>query len=247
VICEWHLQLALSDLWAVDADLARGLQMLLDFSMEEGVLSEVFGVTFTASANPLVDSHAAHATLENEDETDINNELAVDTDKMTLGEITFLQSCRWNTYKVRLIAGSPSFNSGGGKKRSRSPEENHYDRDNCDSVADATAMQQEHPTKSSPRSVQYIELKNDGASISVDRGNRQEFVQLFVRHALYYSKKREADSFIAGLREFLRGPVVQMCTHSEVISFVFCLILDCCFQGVLYLPDRRNAVGISKG
>jgi hypothetical protein len=97
VICEWHLQLALSDLWAVDADLARGLQMLLDFSMEEGVLSEVFGVTFTASANPLVDSHAAHATLENEDETDINNELAVDTDKMTLGEITFLQSCRWNS------------------------------------------------------------------------------------------------------------------------------------------------------
>jgi len=42
------------DLWGADSALASGLQALLDFEEGTGCIEEVFGVTFTASANPLL-------------------------------------------------------------------------------------------------------------------------------------------------------------------------------------------------
>lgn len=55
------VQLTLADLWAVDEGLARGLQSLLDYDESAdgavGTIFDVFGATFTASLNPLVDSY----------------------------------------------------------------------------------------------------------------------------------------------------------------------------------------------
>lgn len=51
------LQLTLTDLCAVDAELGAGLQALLSFEEGTGSIEDVFGVTFTASANPLVDNY----------------------------------------------------------------------------------------------------------------------------------------------------------------------------------------------
>jgi len=48
------MQLTLSDLWAVDPELASGLQHVLQFEDGAGPIEEVFGVTFTASTNPLI-------------------------------------------------------------------------------------------------------------------------------------------------------------------------------------------------
>lgn len=50
------MQLTLPDLYAVDPELAAGLQALLTFQEGTGSIEDVFGVTFTASANPLVSS-----------------------------------------------------------------------------------------------------------------------------------------------------------------------------------------------
>ena len=48
------MQLTLSDLWAVDPELASGLQHVLQFEDGAGPIEDVFGVTFTASTNPLI-------------------------------------------------------------------------------------------------------------------------------------------------------------------------------------------------
>lgn len=48
----------------MDADLARGLQSLLDFDEGAGAIEEVFGVTFTASENPLL-SNELHTNVQN--------------------------------------------------------------------------------------------------------------------------------------------------------------------------------------
>ena len=50
------LQLILTDLWAVDSSLAAGLQALLSFEEGAGSIEDMFGVNFTASANPLLGS-----------------------------------------------------------------------------------------------------------------------------------------------------------------------------------------------
>lgn len=52
--CLSDSQLTLMDLWGADSALASGLQALLDFEEGTGCIEEVFGVTFTASANPLL-------------------------------------------------------------------------------------------------------------------------------------------------------------------------------------------------
>lgn len=44
----------MADLWATDNSLAAGLQALLSFEEGTGLVEEIFGVTFTASANPLL-------------------------------------------------------------------------------------------------------------------------------------------------------------------------------------------------
>ncbi len=50
------MQLTLTDLWAVDSSLAAGLQALLNFEEGAGSIEDMFGVNFTASANPLLGS-----------------------------------------------------------------------------------------------------------------------------------------------------------------------------------------------
>ena len=48
--------MTLADLWAADAELAASLQVLLGFEEGTGSIEEVFGVSATASANPLVNN-----------------------------------------------------------------------------------------------------------------------------------------------------------------------------------------------
>lgn len=88
-------------------------------------------------------------------------------------------------------------------------------QDSFDSVQDSVAVAVTTEPSSRPK-VEYVELKPGGANIVVERGNRAEFVQLFVRYALYLCKKREVDSFLSGLKEFLHGTVLKMCSHTEV-------------------------------
>jgi hypothetical protein len=52
------IQLTLADLCAIDPELGAGLQALLNFEEGTGSIEDVLGVTFTASANPLVDRSA---------------------------------------------------------------------------------------------------------------------------------------------------------------------------------------------
>jgi hypothetical protein len=101
-------------------------------------------------------------------------------------------------------------------KRARSDELAHLgdSADAADGPADKEGRS--HSRTYRRESVEYVDLKSNGSNIVVDRGNRYEFVQLFVRYALYLCKKREVDSFIAGLKEFMHGSVLKMCSHNEV-------------------------------
>jgi HECT-domain (ubiquitin-transferase) len=65
-------------------------------------------------------------------------------------------------------------------------------------------------------STRYVALKAGGEDIYVDRSNRGEFVQLFVNHALYGSAKPLVDAYIAGLTVLMDGPLLKLCTHTEV-------------------------------
>ena len=67
----------------------------------------------------------------------------------------------------------------------------------------------------------YIELVPGGASKLVDRGNRGEFVELFIQHTLYTSVKDMVDGFINGLGFFMKNLVFEMFTHLEVSLFCF--------------------------
>ena len=64
----------------------------------------------------------------------------------------------------------------------------------------------------------YIELVEGGSDILVERGNRSQFVELFLNHTLYLSVKDAADDFIAGLKHILCSPLYDMCTHTEVLN-----------------------------
>ena len=123
--------LELSDLYAVDATLARSMKFILDF--EEGSIEEAIGATFSASSNPLLQH--------------IEVESGGSTDKL-----------------------GPS----------------------------------------------YIDLKPNGEGIFVDRSNRGEFVQLFVRHALYGCCSNLVNSYLEGLQSLFAGDVLGLCSHEEI-------------------------------
>ena len=82
----------------------------------------------------------------------------------------------------------------------------------------------------------YIDLKPGGGSIFVDRSNRSEFVQLFVRHALYGCCGALVDSYLQGLQSLFAGDVLGLCSHEE-IELLICGTRDigkgcgccCCF------------------
>ena len=76
----------------------------------------------------------------------------------------------------------------------------------------------------------YIDLKPGGGSIFVDRSNRSEFVQLFVRHALYGCCGALVDSYLQGLQSLFAGDVLGLCSHEE-IELLICGTRDigkCC-------------------
>lgn len=47
-------QPTLEDLWGVDSHLARSMQTILDFDADNSAFEDTFGVTFTASPNPIL-------------------------------------------------------------------------------------------------------------------------------------------------------------------------------------------------
>ena len=105
--------LTLSDLWDVDAGLARGLQQLLEFPEGMGLIEDIFGVTFTASINPLVARSYSQKTIE------------------------------------------------------------------------------------------YINLIENGSNIMVTRSNRQQFVELFIQYSLYHCCIEAIVDYCSGLQFFL--------------------------------------------
>jgi hypothetical protein len=62
-----------------------------------------------------------------------------------------------------------------------------------------------------------VELKQGGSEIQITRANRQEFVDLFVQHALYRSCQEAVDNFVSGLRVILHNQALSLCTASEVL------------------------------
>jgi E3 ubiquitin-protein ligase HERC4 len=62
----------------------------------------------------------------------------------------------------------------------------------------------------------FVELKPGGSEIQITRANRQEFVELFVQHALYRSCQEAVDNFISGLRVILHNQALSLCTSAEV-------------------------------
>jgi hypothetical protein len=61
-----------------------------------------------------------------------------------------------------------------------------------------------------------IELKPGGTDLFVNKANRFEFVDLFVHHALYRCCNNAVDDFLAGLRQIIDSPVVNMTSVQEV-------------------------------
>lgn len=62
----------------------------------------------------------------------------------------------------------------------------------------------------------YVELKPGGAEIYVERGNRAEFVQKFVRYALYESSSAMVNSYVAGARTLFCGDMIDICSCEEI-------------------------------
>lgn len=68
----------------------------------------------------------------------------------------------------------------------------------------------------------FIDLKENGSEIEVDRSNRKEFVDLYVRHALYTCCKEAIDDYLRGLRMVLgQSSALSLCT-SEEIEYIIC-------------------------
>lgn len=66
------------------------------------------------------------------------------------------------------------------------------------------------------RRPEYIDLKPNGSDIYVDKGSRQEFVDLFVNWTLYGSCKSLVDAYFAGVKILFADPIINLCTHTEI-------------------------------
>jgi ubiquitin-protein ligase E3 A len=130
-------QLCLADLFESDIGLASGLADLLRYTGDAGPIGEVYGLTFTASKNPLLDN-----SLDGE---------------------------------------------------------------------------------SGVTQYEYVDLVDGGSDLYVEIGNRQKFVDLFVRHALYDCCKDQIDDFIRGLRVTdvtSRQSYKLLSTSTEIESYI---------------------------
>lgn len=117
----------MADLWQVDNDLARGLRNLLEFPEGEGSIEEVFGITYTASKNPLIDN---------------------------------------------VVAAS--------------------------------------------KEIHYIDLLGNGQNLFVNRSNRQNFVDLFVKYALQKCCSEAIGRYFQGIQVLFPSRFVNMCGHEEL-------------------------------
>jgi hypothetical protein len=79
-------------------------------------------------------------------------------------------------------------------------------------------------SETTPNSAHYtfVNLKPNGEDIDVDRSNRKEFVELYVRHTLYTCCREAIDAYLRGLRMVLKSATsLTLCT-SEEIEYVIC-------------------------
>lgn len=144
----------MSDLWLVDSELARSLQNILEIG-EGDSISEILGVYFLVSKNPLIDSCPIH-----------------------------------------------------------------FEGISLEGPIHDDAFRETHLQEESNEKISYIELIEGGSDILVDRSNRVQFVDLFMKHALYLSVKDAADNFVAGLKLILCSPLYDMCTHIELETII---------------------------
>ena len=85
---------------------------------------------------------------------------------------------------------------------------------------DFTALH--NPLVAAPQEYACVNLKPRGDEIDVDRCNRKEFVDLFVRHALYTSCREAIDAYLRGLRMVLRSATALSLCSSEEIEYLIC-------------------------
>ena len=62
----------------------------------------------------------------------------------------------------------------------------------------------------------YCDLIPDGSNIYVNRTNRIQFVNEFIKHALYGCCKKQIDSYLSGLRVCFTTKALEQCTASEI-------------------------------
>eukprot|EP01038_Epipyxis_sp_PR26KG_P010000 gene10000-13455_t len=154
-------QLSLSDLYAVDNQLAKGLQSLLDFEQGEGSLEEVFGTTFSASANPLIQS---------------------------------------------------SLSSMSSSMMSHQQDNQHYIENNIHFFEEYSNTL----NNNSSTDLKFIDLIPNGSDVYVTRGNRHEFVRLFIQHTLYNCCQNQIDDYIQGLQVLFNSRLLKHFSHNEL-------------------------------
>lgn len=84
-------------------------------------------------------------------------------------------------------------------------------------VASANPLQKNHGQND------LVELKPGGWDIGVIKANRNEFVDLFVQHALYGSCKDAIDEFLRGWKSIANFPIIDATTHIEACNTLFCM------------------------
>lgn len=149
--------------------------MILDYNEVGTSFTDIFGITFQASQNPLIDSIIS----------DIDSSMEITTNN----------------------------NSNNPNNNSKEPK--------------------------------YIELIENGQEIQVTRGNRKEFVNLFVQHALYKSCETSIEKFLSGLRTILYNQVLSICTSTEVnIYFIFLIFIFNILLNNISLINRLKLLSV---
>ncbi len=64
--------------------------------------------------------------------------------------------------------------------------------------------------------IQHAELRNDGAKQLVNRGNREQYVDMFVQHALHNCCVETIEMFCSGLRMIMEKNCEKLFTAEEV-------------------------------
>lgn len=188
-------------MYEVDNTLAKGLKTLLTY--EDGSIPEIFGSTFTASSNPLLDFVDYHSQFDDSSGISDHNiniqDLHVRTDSAEY-------STKSGSNETEVVSGMLS-NSHFGESEDYKVETDHLSRN---------AVTDRKVTPKIYNSPDFINLKPNGDSTYVDRSNRSEFVELFVNWALYGSCQCLVDAYISGIKILVTGRAISLCVHAEV-------------------------------